>query len=134
MSRLRLLLGSFLKVPDQESPHPWKLSKGNPHWAEQPCHPRSKGKSSEQKARPVGNKKELPNFNKAGIKVNTAGQKSCQEDVHRLARDNSERKVKVGLVCFIFTPAEFIPVTETHLERHHFTHNGSLATTLQRQH
>lgn len=106
MSRLRLLLGSLLKASDQESPYPWKPWKGNPHWAEQPCHPRSRGRSSEQKARPVGNKKELPNFNKAGTKVSTAEQKSCQGDVHHPVRDNSERKVKIGLFfLFYFFPS-----------------------------
>lgn len=119
MSRLRLLLSSFLKAPDQESPYPWKLWKGNPHWAEQLCHPRSRRRSSEQKAHPVGNKKELPNFNKAGIKVSTAEQKSCHRDVHHLARDNSERKVKIGLVCFIFSPPELIAARKMHLKRHH---------------
>lgn len=99
MSRLRLLLGSFLNVPDQGSPYCWKLSKGNPQRAGQPCCPRSRGRSSKQKARPVGNKKELPNFNKSCIKVSTAEQKFCQDDVYCLARDNSKRKVILGF-CF----------------------------------
>lgn len=68
MSRLRLLLGSFLNIPDQESPYGWKFLKGNPSQAEQPCCPRSRERSSEQKAHSVGNKNELPNFNKAGAK------------------------------------------------------------------
>lgn len=107
---MRLLLGSFLNMPDQESPYRWKLLKGNPHWAEQPGCPRSRGRSSKQKARPVGNKKELPNFNKAGVKGSAAEQKSCQEDVHHLARGNSKRKVRFGFFFFhlrgLFWPAK----------------------------
>lgn len=112
MSGMRLLLGSFLNMPDQESPYRWKLSKGNPHWAEQPGCPRSRGRSSKQKARPVGNKKELPNFNKAGVKGSAAEQKSCQEDVHHLARGNSKRKVRFGF--FFFSPPWLILASEMH--------------------
>lgn len=109
---MRLLLGSFLNMPDQESPYRWKLSKGNPHWAEQPGCPRSRGRSSKQKARPVGNKKELPNFNKAGVKGSAAEQKSCQEDVHHLARGNCKRKVRFGV---FFSPPWLILASEMHV-------------------
>lgn len=76
----------------------------------------SKGRSSEQKAPPVGNSNELPNFNKAGIKVITEEQKSCQEDVHRLARGNSKRKVRFGLVVFFFTSQQLIPASEMYIK------------------
>lgn len=123
MFRLRLLLGSFLNVPDQESPFCWKLSKGNLHRAEQPRRPRSGRRSSEQKACPVGNKNELPNFRKADVKVSAAEQKSSQEDVHRLARGSSKRKVRFGFGGFFFPSIGYssqrnaLPVTSLHTSR-----------------